>query len=693
MSGPVIARNKRTGEVRVSDDGGATWHAPEPQPGMGDVHTAEAADERASNAQKAQDIGGAFIPGQAPLDRGGVNAAVRGTGQGASVGFGDEAAGAGSWLAGMFGGGETPRAAGRGIDAPLVGEQKGPDPLLRHMFEPRQRAVPTDYTVARDAERGANAQAKQQHPYLYAGGEMVGSTAPAMLLGAGGGAAAKAAGAGRMLTAAGTGAALGGAEGAGRSEADSPQGVARDAAVGAGVGGALGVGGELAAPYVAKGARWLGDKLEGGADTLGTMADEQKLAAAGAERGALRKLKEKPGGLERYAEGAERLGIGRNRLGFIPATTRQHVADAETAAAAAGATKDQIAGQLQDAAVAVDGRDVAAAIRKLAAGEGKGPAGKAVRDEVEAIAQGFEAMGVVPFGEMNAELQSWGQATNFDAGSLRQNLRKKIYSAVNDSLSDAAERAAEAAPTEIPLSGGLPENVELPSTRGTVAPPRGKRIRGQEQIGQAATEPAPPEHVPATTAIAPPAQLETEMYKPVEPGLGKAWRSAKEDEHIARKLLELGENKLNTAGNRALSPTDYAAGAGGFALGGDPVSAGAAVLANKALRSREHAIAHQVLRGGESALGAGARGAQAVAGALEAAPASARGAATEAVLGREVQSAASPAFASDDEDPKYGPMLAAEKDPQKRALAVAVLSAQDPDFRSRRRQRAMKAEQ
>lgn len=120
-----------------------------------------------------------------------AEALLRGTAQGATMGFGDELEA--GWKS-MLGGGK--------------------------------------YKDIRDKLRGDEQNAQSQHPYMYGAGEMAGSLAP---MAAGGGATAGT----RLLMAAGQGA----AQGAGYSNAGDARSLVRDTALGAGVGvGGFGLG-------------------------------------------------------------------------------------------------------------------------------------------------------------------------------------------------------------------------------------------------------------------------------------------------------------------------------------------------------------------------------------------------------------------------------------------------------------------
>lgn len=105
-------------------------------------------------------------PAKAPEPPSKTEAALRGFGQGASAYLGDEIAGLGAKLANLTHGGEIPRAAGRGVEAPVSDK--------------------TSFDVESAAQRAENAAAQKAHPYVYGGSNLAGNVA---LLAAPGGAA------------------------------------------------------------------------------------------------------------------------------------------------------------------------------------------------------------------------------------------------------------------------------------------------------------------------------------------------------------------------------------------------------------------------------------------------------------------------------------------------------------------------
>lgn len=201
-------------------------------------------------------------------------AAVRGLGAGLTLRHGDEAGGFGAFLAGHnagtggsegislgdLGPGDVPRAAGRGAEAPLSGV--------------------TDFNMERDAQREADRQAEEAHPYVFGATELAGASAPGALV--------------APLSAAGGGAVLGGIHGEGASNAETPGGVALDTITGAALGAAGGKLIEAGAPIISRGVKRVtgavADKVRTGASALKRSPDairsaaEPALGASAAER-------------------------------------------------------------------------------------------------------------------------------------------------------------------------------------------------------------------------------------------------------------------------------------------------------------------------------------------------------------------------------------------------------------------------
>ena len=189
------------------------------------------------DAQDATDDG-APPPAATPTSR--TESFFRGAGNAASFGLGDEAAGMGAKLYNLFSGeDEIPRAAGRGINAPLSNV--------------------TDYDVARDQERDLNKRASDDNPGTYLAGQVTGGIATSAVPIAR--AAAPAATTALKLAQAMKGGALaGGLYGFGESEADNGADRFADTLVGAETGAVLGPAATALGTGVEKGYRYVRDR-------------------------------------------------------------------------------------------------------------------------------------------------------------------------------------------------------------------------------------------------------------------------------------------------------------------------------------------------------------------------------------------------------------------------------------------------
>jgi len=198
-------------------------------------------------------------------------ALLRGAAQGATMGFGDEIAGAYDALS---------SAPGQAIYE------------WRHPEDAKSASLGERYRQGRDEARAANEAAKKAHGNYYLGGELAASLAPALLtsgLGTGAtaaravGTAAKALAPRALALAAGQGA----AQGLGYSNADTARGLAGDSLLGAGIGLA---GHALGTAAGAAGSRLVGraaDKAAAATAKAGNQAAEEVAEALATAKGNL----------------------------------------------------------------------------------------------------------------------------------------------------------------------------------------------------------------------------------------------------------------------------------------------------------------------------------------------------------------------------------------------------------------------
>lgn len=650
MSDPLRRRNKNTGETAVSNDGGKTWTL-ESAPAPVEPHKQEDAVGVSGGRMSGRGMGARFVPAM-----GAREAANLGAGEGMTLGNTANMSAFGAWLAPT-----NQRTRGRGADSPVMSSDAADD------------------LASTEAQRGTDAdirRAQRDQPLAFHSAQAAGAAVPALVPG---GALARV-GVGGTRAALATGALLGGVESNAHSRAPTITGRAADTATGAAVGAAAGLAGEkVIAPALQTVGRVVGEALDSTAQGARRMWTPQKLAAGGAERATLKTLRKQAGGLERTAEGAERLGIGKPRAGVVPATVSQHVDDAIAAQEVASVEKDRIAAQLKDVPVYAD--DVVAAYEAIAAGEGEGAEGQAVRDElrphIESVRKMADPDGTISFSRLNAERKTLGRHTKFDSGTLKQDIRQKVYGRLNQVMEEAADRATASVPRPgAPMFG--PDN--LPDETPTMRPPLMAPAPRPAQPPPVPRRPGAPTFGPDTLpddspTMRPPPMAPVPPPAAMRPGdLGSKWRAANEDEHIGIQMQTMGENKLNTAANRVISPTDYLSAAGaaaGVGAGGAPLTTAATALGvNRLIRGREHAAFAQALRGTQ-------RGAEMAAG-------GARSAGRMAAENPTVVGAVTAAQAAALADPKYGNMLSG-LDAQERAFRVSVLSQTDPEFRARQR--------
>lgn len=215
-----------------------------------------------------------------------------------------------------------------------------------------------DYTETRDRARQRAHRAAEQAPGLHAIGQVAG-TAPLMALP---GASSTSAGPlMRLAMGAGQGAQLGGMAAFGGSEADlvgedaNPTRLATDTGIGAAIGGGAGLLGQLGGDAAAHLTN--PQAMRRAADASQRFADRARLEASGVwgDR-ATRAANELPGGQERLAQTLRRYHIGQGN-GILPRAERA-IGEAETLRRAAGSTLEQLAQTADDAGVRIPAQGV-----------------------------------------------------------------------------------------------------------------------------------------------------------------------------------------------------------------------------------------------------------------------------------------------------------------------------------------------
>lgn len=366
--------------------------------------------------------------------------ATIGAGTGLAMGFDDEAAGLGSWLAGLVQ--STPKAAGRGVNAPLA--QGGSD----------YAAGKADYQERKDL---AEANSPVANSLGQLGGGVVGSLAT-------GGAGAAVKGTGIVANAART--ALGAAKGpmaklAGQAIQGGVEAIGtgdvddglKGAAWGAGVGG-LAMG-------ATKGAGKLLSRTGKSAESLAKSAQRNRVSAAGINPKQLAN-KFGPNAIAEQAEAQKRLGIGG---GFA---SRDTIADqAEAATKRLEDERTAIASQLED--VEVPGAQIAEGLESEAAKLSpradadqiaalKGIAGEYRRGPVPVegpVAPDGTPPEALPwsFAEADLDRKRWGKAAKFGSPNPRDQVRQEAHTSLNDALEASANAADEGLGTQYRQAG------------------------------------------------------------------------------------------------------------------------------------------------------------------------------------------------------------------------------------------------
>lgn len=562
----------------------------------------------------------------------------------ASMGFSDELAGSGAnlastafgrWLSRYVPGARTmapgdeadvPRAAGRGIAAPI--------------------SDVSDYEAARDQWRANQAAAERQHEGWYRTGQATGIAGTALAPIPGSGGVAKALGAAtplvqRGVTAAVTGGALGGLNALGDSEASltrDPSAVAGDVALGVGTGAAMGPIVSEAVHFAPAAARYVGGKAAGAAEyvggKLGKAANSEAVAAAGPYGGDSRKLVRDfgAGAIDDLGRNIREAGLdeGAGRLGkVIPQGWETYAANSEKQLAELGPRIGEVTQKADAAGVRINVRKIADDMLDEAADLASAP-DAALQSKAESIFR--DAAMLSERGEM-----SFAEAVAF---------RRKLDEMAFDEAAAGQSALAKAA--------------------------RAKASSMRKAIDEALSDADP--------------ALRAELHN-----LNSRYSAAARTHKYAstRVAKETGLQVGGLTGKLALYGTAIPQMISGDIAGGLQTGT-AAYLADKFIKERGHDALSKIAGGGEIAMGAlssGARklgtnpAAQQVADKV--APRAGRAAialAPSAVRPQTVEQMA-------DGDPHYGPMLA-EKSPEERRTAYAVLMETDSEFRTRQRERA-----
>lgn len=353
---------------------------------------------------------------------------ARGAAEGSSFGFSGELANAVGSLQGAAS--DTPRAAGRGVSAPLM--------------TMAQRADVAGQEAEAESE-GALARARERSPVLTTTGEVMGAVGSS---GVPGGAVAKLAGrvapgavaavrASKPLqrvASVAESASVGGLESAGRD-----QDVTRGLQIG------------MAAPAVVGAAKSAARTLAAkSAPRLESAAARHTLAAGGAEKGLVKRLAKTKGrdAPVKYAEDFKRLEIGTRRDAsgavregrFFGSTVEDFAEDAQSVLERESARADSISGQMARAGASVPGHEVADMIdRQLVSKYRDIPGAEESLARARKIADSFRASPSASWDMVQRARRWWGAKANWNSQNLTSEFGQEMYGI----LRKAQERAAE----------------------------------------------------------------------------------------------------------------------------------------------------------------------------------------------------------------------------------------------------------
>jgi hypothetical protein len=351
-----------------------------------------------------------------------LESAVRGAGQGLSLGFWDELAGAGEAL------GQSVGVKGLGdSDWSQVGLTK---PLA---LDP-DRDFGQAYTEGRDKWRGEDKIAKKENPYSYGTGEVAGSVASSFLPGLN---VAKGA---SLANIAGKSALSGGLSGAGYSEADNLGDLAKDTGTGAGIG--LVAGGTLGvlAPKVGEALDYGVSRLKGGADDV---AERLAGRALGAERGTIKKL-----GYDKVKQ-AGRYALDNGVLSPL-ANTDDLISRNQALMDKGGEMMGKAYQAVDDAGASTfNPLDIASKVDEELGGFYRSPINRGETAQLENTIESIlvRGEGNIPLSEAQSLKQELGKVANWKNKLVltdKEKMARQAYGIVNGAIDDAMKNGADA---------------------------------------------------------------------------------------------------------------------------------------------------------------------------------------------------------------------------------------------------------
>lgn len=342
--------------------------------------------------------------------------------QGASAGYLDELSGA-------------TEAAGRAVGVKGVGGSFSDLGLADDGPTLDWETLRDAYKEARDKKRGVLKKQSSDNPMASGAGEFVGMVASPLNKIAKGMSLAKG------------GAALGGINALGGSEAEDLGGMAKDTTTGAILGGVLGKGVDVASPLISKAANAIGNRLKSGAENFGARA-------LGAERGTIKSM------------GADKVkAAGRYALdeGILsPLASTDDLISRNAAKQAEGAGKmNQVYNQIDEAGASTfNPLDEAVNVENKIGNFYRSPINRGETNQLENTLESMVMRGdkPIPLREAQALKEELGKVANWK-NSLnvtdKEKMARDAYGVVNEAIDRAAQEGAETIGTE-----GLKETLQ-----------------------------------------------------------------------------------------------------------------------------------------------------------------------------------------------------------------------------------------
>lgn len=394
-----------------------------------------------------------------------LESAVRGAGQGVSLGFWDELAGLGEAV------GQSVGVKGLGED---LGNGEGLSFVKPLALDP-DRDFGQVYEEGRDKWRGQDKIAKQDNPGTYGAGEVAGSVGSAFIPGLN---VAKGANIGNIAAKA---ALSGGLSGAGYSEADNLKDLARDSAVSAGIGGVTGGVAGAVVPKLGEAGDFIVNKLKGGSDEV---AESLAARALGAERGTIKKL-----GMDKV-KAAGRQALDEGVLSPL-ANTDDLIARNSALKKRGGEMMGEAYKAIDDAGASTfNPLDVASKVDEELGGFYRSPINRGETNQLENTLESIVMRGDknIPLSEAQLLKEELGKVANWKNTlnpTDKERMARQAYGIVNSSIDDAISKGSDAV-NKAGLTDVLARGKELygrSSTAAQLLENKNAREQGNKMFG------------------------------------------------------------------------------------------------------------------------------------------------------------------------------------------------------------------